>query len=109
VTDDESEVEAFESQLWQDVLHDLPDRCPQCGASTVAYVLWGMPALSPTLERLLAEGQIEIGGCVVPSGPYAPAHWVCGTCRHAWGIEGLTRVPRHRTVVGPECAGDRGQ
>lgn len=73
-------------------LNDRPLRCPQCGSSSVARILWGLPAFSDDLQRWLDEGEVVLGGCCLPDA--LPA-WHCNRCQHRWPTpadEG-TRMP----------------
>jgi len=54
-----------------------PRKCPVCGATPVASILWGMPNMTPELEEKLAKGTWTLGGCCIdiPS-----AMWRCNAC-----------------------------
>jgi len=54
-----------------------PRRCTACRSSTIARILYGLPAMDAELERELEEGRLVLGGCVI--GMDDPA-WQCTTC-----------------------------
>ena len=54
-----------------------PRKCPACKESTVATILWGMPAYSPDLENELEAGHIVLGGCCVSDDDPT---WQCTSC-----------------------------
>lgn len=56
--------------------------CPSCGASDVAVIVYGQPALFEALEKALAERQVTLGGCLVYDG--AP-QWACSSCQTRFG------------------------
>ncbi|HMQ96242.1 MAG TPA: hypothetical protein PKD19_03405 [Candidatus Saccharibacteria bacterium] len=62
-----------------------PIHCPECGSSSVARVMKGMPAFDDELERDIEEGRIILGGCEIVDG--AP-HLVCNDCKHQWRWDG---------------------
>ena len=54
-----------------------PAKCPVCGASPVASILYGMPAFNQELEQKMEEGRITLGGCCIEiDGPV----WECSHC-----------------------------
>ena len=53
-----------------------PRRCPACGHSPVATILYGTPAELPVLERKLEAGLIYFGGVRSLNGPA----WRCSKC-----------------------------
>ena len=57
-----------------------PAKCPACGAATVAWIVWGLPA-GPV------RGQVVYGGCCLPVNP---PKWACKTCNHEWGRDEKT-------------------
>lgn len=70
-----------------------PRRCPVCGFSPLASILWGMHPWSPKLEKDMAEGRIVLGGCCIEQD--AP-QWVCTRCRadiYKAGTDGLPPLP----------------
>ena len=42
-----------------------PKRCPKCGFSPVASILYGMLACDEELERKLEDKPLVLGGCVI--------------------------------------------
>ena len=58
-----------------------PKKCPECGSSRVATILWGMPAFSEIKDDLEA-GRIVIGGCCIDDND---PKWECTDCEHRWG------------------------
>jgi hypothetical protein len=54
-----------------------PKRCPKCGHSPVAEILWGMPASSEKLDADLEAGRVTLGGCIVSDDDPA---WKCKEC-----------------------------
>ena len=44
---------------------ETPIKCPYCGSTNTAEILYGMPAFSKTLEKKLASGKIHLGGCCI--------------------------------------------
>lgn len=54
-----------------------PVKCPRCGFSPVAEVLYGEPSCSDKLEKEIASSRIILGGCLLTlDGPV----WQCGFC-----------------------------
>ena len=39
--------------------------CPNCNSTSMAEILYGMPALSDKLDKALLERKIVLGGCMV--------------------------------------------
>lgn len=54
-----------------------PRKCPECGHSPLASILYGLPSFDEALERAMHEGRITIGGCCI--GHDDPA-WECSHC-----------------------------
>jgi len=54
-----------------------PRKCPKCGCSPIASILYGMPAFSPKLEMELDEGTIVLGGCCITDND---PEWQCVGC-----------------------------
>jgi primosomal protein N' len=42
-----------------------PDKCPKCGSDKIADILYGLPAFSPSLEKMIEDQDIVLGGCCV--------------------------------------------
>jgi len=61
-----------------------PRKCPKCGFSPVASILYGLPALDEELERKLNDKSLALGGCVVD---IDDPKWKCTSCDtefYAW-------------------------
>jgi hypothetical protein len=61
-----------------------PKKCPKCGHSPVASILYGMPAYDEELEGKLEDKSLVLGGCVVG---YDDPKWQCANCDlefYAW-------------------------
>ena len=54
-----------------------PVRCPTCGHSPVASILWGLPVFSEKLEKDLDAGRMTLGGCIVSGDD---PEWKCQKC-----------------------------
>lgn len=54
-----------------------PRKCPECGVSEIATIVYGNPALTKDLETQLSEGRIVLGGCTFERD--APS-WQCVAC-----------------------------
>ncbi len=54
-----------------------PEKCPACGASPVAEILYGYYGHSPELEQDVEEGRITFGGCIVEDDD---PDWKCTHC-----------------------------
>lgn len=57
-----------------------PIKCPTCGKSPVATILYGMPNLNEELQQKLDEGRTVIGGCCCA---YDDPVWQCSYCGQA--------------------------
>ena len=55
-----------------------PAKCPNCGHSPVAEILWGMPAFSKKLEKDVEAGRVTEGGGGGDS--YDDPAWQCDRC-----------------------------
>lgn len=40
-----------------------PKKCPVCGSTRVAPIMYGLPAPNPELWRKVEEGRLVLGGC----------------------------------------------
>jgi hypothetical protein len=61
-----------------------PRKCPKCGFSPMATILYGMPVFSDKLKSDLDSGKISLGGCCVhdPFNPeMADPVWECTHCQ----------------------------
>jgi hypothetical protein len=54
-----------------------PDKCPECGSSKIAEILFGLPAFSPSLEKKVKTREIVLGGCCITNDDPS---WKCVTC-----------------------------
>jgi hypothetical protein len=54
-----------------------PDKCPECGSSKIAQILYGLPVFSPGLEKKINENKITLGGCCVSGNDPS---WKCIDC-----------------------------
>ncbi len=54
-----------------------PRKCPQCGSAKIANILYGYPVFDSKLEKLLDEGKIALGGCVISGNDPT---WRCVDC-----------------------------
>ena len=77
-----------------------PAKCPNCGSTRVAPILYGEP-----IEEAVAmakRGQLAIGGCCVFEGQ---PEWYCWACEHEWfdaDHPASRELERLFTGVGPE-------
>lgn len=55
-----------------------PRKCPACGSSRIAEILYGLPAFSAKLKRDLDAGRIILGGCCVTNDD---PKWQCPDCQ----------------------------
>jgi len=70
----------LEWKLFTGVLEGM--KCPECGSSSVAEILWGYIANMRELEKELDKKKIVLGGCIVTD--HDPK-WECNDCYHKWG------------------------
>jgi len=54
-----------------------PKQCPNCGASPLASILYGMPSFDDALQDKLSRGLVALGGCVVSDND---PNWQCNKC-----------------------------
>jgi len=54
-----------------------PSKCPECGKSPLATVLYGLPAFSDELEQKINEGMVILGGCCID---FDDSAWECTQC-----------------------------
>lgn len=55
-----------------------PVKCPACGSSLMANILYGMPNYDDKLEKDLKAGRITLGGCCVSNND---PQWQCADCQ----------------------------
>lgn len=58
-------------------LKSKPNKCPKCGFTPVASILYGMPAYDEVLERKLEDKSVVLGGSVVD---HEDPKWRCTRC-----------------------------
>jgi hypothetical protein len=54
-----------------------PGKCPSCGGSRIAVILYGMPHFTDKLDSDIAEGKVVLGGCCLTDDDPA---WQCADC-----------------------------
>ena len=54
-----------------------PRKCPKCGFSPVATILYGEPAFSKELKIEMEKGLVTLGGCCIWDGD---PKWECSRC-----------------------------
>ena len=54
-----------------------PKKCPSCGSTRIADIMYGLPAFSTELENNLNSGKIVLGGCCVSGDD---PRWQCADC-----------------------------
>lgn len=54
-----------------------PRKCPKCGHTPLADILYGEPLFDEELERAMNEGTITLGGCCITDDDPA---WECTHC-----------------------------
>lgn len=59
-----------------------PRKCPQCGNSEIATIVYGFPVMNEKTDEKIAGGKIILGGCAIEDG--APK-WKCNVCEHEMG------------------------
>jgi len=52
-------------------------RCPNCGSSNIAKIIWGLPDFTEELQKRIDAGEVVLGGCIPGRGDYECN--VCGT------------------------------
>ena len=57
-------------------------KCPECGSSSVAEILWGYILDVEPISGELERGEFVLGGCLVSD--HDPK-WECNDCNHRWG------------------------
>ena len=55
-----------------------PKKCPNCGHTPVGKILWGMPDMSPKLQKSMEKGKTIIGGCCIG---FDDPTWECSKCK----------------------------
>ena len=54
-----------------------PKKCPNCGNTKIATILYGLPAFDEQLEKGLNDGSIRLGGCCITDDD---PKWECAKC-----------------------------
>lgn len=54
-----------------------PRKCPSCGSTHVARILYGLPAFSAKLKASLDAETVVLGGCCVTDDD---PEWQCSAC-----------------------------
>ncbi len=54
-----------------------PRKCPQCGSSKIAVILYGMPEPDLEFDKSLNDGDIVLGGCCISGDD---PQWKCAEC-----------------------------
>ena len=57
--------------------HGFPRKCPACGSTKVASILYGFPAYDEKMQKDLKDGKIVLGGCCVN---HDDPVWQCAEC-----------------------------
>lgn len=57
--------------------YSKPEKCPSCGSTRIADIMYGLPVFSKELEDDLTSGKIALGGYCVTSGD---PRWKCTDC-----------------------------
>jgi hypothetical protein len=55
-----------------------PKKCPACGSEKIAEILYGLPAFSERLQKMLADNEIVLGGCCITGDDPV---WRCVDCK----------------------------
>lgn len=59
-----------------------PVKCPNCGSTNIAEILWGLPASTDELKKRLGEGKVVLGGCCISDDD---PRYQCIECMSAFG------------------------
>ena len=57
-------------------------KCPKCGKTWIAEILWGYPENTELFEESLEKKEVTLGGCYITD--HDPK-WECNTCHKKWG------------------------
>ena len=58
-------------------LAEKPEVCPCCGASPVAWIMYGLPNFTDKLQKAIDDRVLVLGGCVVTDDD---PRWACTYC-----------------------------
>jgi len=61
-----------------------PRKCPECGSTKIARILYGYPAFSDELRRELKAGRVVLGGCCITGDD---PHWQCVDCETVFYVK----------------------
>ena len=81
--------------------------CPACGSTSVARILYGMPAYTDDVQSAFARGEIGFGGCSIEldadTGHSLQPERYCNACGTAWGrwVGPQSPWPRGRSAQNP--------
>ena len=63
-------------------MDEIKPSCPECKSNSIAWIFWGYPEDTESLEESLDKKEIVLGGCLVTD--HDPT-WECNECNHRWG------------------------
>ena len=66
-----------------------PVKCPNCGSTNIAEILWGLPAFTEKLKERLDEGKVVLGGCCISDDD---PKYECNECKHRFGPVSYTHL-----------------
>ena len=52
------------------------ERCPNCGSSNIAKIIWGLPDFTEELQKRIDAGEIVLGGCI-PGKGFPASRCIC--------------------------------
>lgn len=55
-----------------------PDKCPKCGSTRVAKIVYGLPVFPDQLNAAILAGRKVLGGCCITGDDPA---WKCLDCK----------------------------
>ena len=64
-------------------------KCPHCGSSDTADILWGLPVFSEELEKAVADRTIVLGGCCISENDPS---FHCNACGKNFGKQPFIRT-----------------
>jgi hypothetical protein len=59
--------------------------CSECGSTDAARIVYGLTDLDEKKKRMIDEGKITLGGCMIDKDSQK---WVCKDCKHKYGTVG---------------------
>ena len=66
-------------------------KCPKCGSSKVAKILYGLPAFDDELEAKIDAGEVVLAGCCIPYGAPLLSH-ECRDCGFQFDAEAACEI-----------------